>query len=179
SRVGIVDAARPELERLAAASGETAYLAIESGDSILYLDKVESTRPVAPTHNIGDTNSLYATALGKALLASRTDDEVRQKLDGVMEPITDNTIVSVDELIEDMAATRKRGYAIDDRESCDFMVCVAAPVLDASGSAIAAISVAMINYQKCDIEDIAFNVVKSARSISKKQGFFGDALYGA
>ena len=176
-RLNIVDSASPELKRLALLSNETAYLAIEIENGILYLNKAESKKPIAPTSDIGDRNSLYATALGKAILAAYSEEEVRMKAAKGQGFSAYGAIATIDEFIEELRLTRERGYAIDDHDSCEYMLCIAAPVLGSNGSVIAAISVAIINYNKCDIDFIAENVVKSALAISGKHGFEGARLY--
>lgn len=176
-RLNIADSASTELKKLSLLSNETAYLAIEIENGILYIDKAETKKPIAPTSNIGDRNSLYATALGKAILATYSDDEVRIKAAKGQGFSAGGAISTLDEFIEELGVTRGRGYAIDDHDSCEYMLCIAAPIMGSNGAAIAAISVAIINYHKCDIGFIAENVVKSALAISEKHGFEGARLY--
>jgi DNA-binding IclR family transcriptional regulator len=85
---------------------------------------------------------LQTTALGKTILANRPRSEVDAILDrhGLPE-MTESTITDRGQLYEHLAAVRERGYAYDDEERVEGMRCVAAPVVDSDGRAIAAVSV--------------------------------------
>ena len=77
--------ARPYLEQLVADVGETVHLVELQGDQVIFLDSVESPRILRISSRTGASLPAYATASGKALLASLDDvqlDEVipREKL---------------------------------------------------------------------------------------------------
>jgi IclR family acetate operon transcriptional repressor len=55
--------------------------------------------------------------------------------------VSPRTIVTLPHLFEELAAIRRRGYAIDDEEHAVGVRCVAAPVFAASGEVVAAIGV--------------------------------------
>ena len=83
-----------------------------------------------------------ATAVGKALICQLSREEVQEI--AALHPITPvsaRTIVTLPHLLEDLAAIRRRGYAIDDEEHAVGVRCVAAPVFAASGEVAAAIGV--------------------------------------
>jgi DNA-binding IclR family transcriptional regulator len=85
---------------------------------------------------------LQTTALGKTILANRPADEVDEIIERHGLPaVTERTITDRDELDECLATVRERGYAYDDEERIEGMRCVAAPVTDSTGRAVAAVSV--------------------------------------
>lgn len=70
--------ARPVLRRLAAASGETAFLSLYQNGHIVFVDKVESTASVRFSINIGDRAVLHAGSAGKAVMLLLPDDEIER-----------------------------------------------------------------------------------------------------
>lgn len=62
--------ARPHLEALVEATGETAYLAVRDGDEATYLTSVESTRAIRHVGWAGRSVPLDGTAVGAALTES-------------------------------------------------------------------------------------------------------------
>jgi DNA-binding IclR family transcriptional regulator len=85
---------------------------------------------------------LQTTAMGKSILAFRPREEVDEIVDRHGLPqITEKTISDRDELYEELDTIEERGFAYDDEERVKGMRCVAAPITDDEGRAIAAMSV--------------------------------------
>lgn len=118
----------PSLDRLAAATGETVQQARLDGDRIVYLAKRDTPHPVRIISSIGTRLPAHATALGKALLAARDDDEVRDLLRPPLSSLTASTLVDVDEVLADLARIRDRGWSHDDGEAADGLRCFAVVV---------------------------------------------------
>lgn len=104
--------ARPWLEKLRDQFGETINLGILDGDSVIYLDIVESARGVRLAARPGDRDPIYSTALGKAIAAHFPEERVRELLQHVdMSPRTANTITTVGDFLHELgqgAASRLR-----------------------------------------------------------------------
>jgi DNA-binding IclR family transcriptional regulator len=141
-RLDIRREALPVLRPLAAQAQETVHLGTLSGASVVYIEKVESPRAVRMFSRVGDTMPAYSTGIGKAILASLSDDELEQHLPERLERRTPNTIVDRDELREELARIRKRGYSTDNVENEEGIRCVGAPVFDHSGRVAGGISIA-------------------------------------
>lgn len=105
------------LDALTAATGETVHLGRMQAAEIVYMAKRESVHPLRMFSAVGRRLPAHATALGKALLAQRTDDEVRAILPAVLMPLTPHTICDAEELIDRLAQVRESGYAIDNEEA--------------------------------------------------------------
>ena len=168
------------IEQLSQKTGETTYLAVEKEGQVVYLDKVEADLPIRSSCAIGSTRHMHLTGLGKALLATHTDDEVRAIVgEGELLTYTPWSIATLDRLLEDMKDTRERGYAIDDREGMEYVRCVAAPIRDYGGKAVAAISVAMLDSRLPDerIPEVSEIVIEAALDVSRRLGFSGKKLY--
>jgi IclR family acetate operon transcriptional repressor len=131
---------RPDLERLRDRFGETVNLGVLDGARVLYVDIIESHQAMRLAAKRGDRDHLHCTALGKAILGSFTDAEVRRMLRMAGLPKrTSRTITRLDDLLGELAVTRERGYAVDDEENEEGARCVAVPLTGAR--AIAGISI--------------------------------------
>lgn len=118
----------PVLDRLAARTGETVQQARLDGDKVVYLAKRDSSHPVRLVSSIGSRLPAHATALGKALLASRDDQTVRELLTFPLQALTGRTITSWQSLTTELSDTRARGYAVDNGEVADGLRCFAVTV---------------------------------------------------
>lgn len=138
SQTDVVQIARPHLEQLAAATEDTVHLGRLDGDQALYLDKLPGRRRVDISSRIGDRHPLTSTGLGKALML----DEAEASWQRAFDAERDAGIHSADYSLwlgrmKDYAA---QGRTFDLEENEDQIRCVAAPVRDASGAIVAAIS---------------------------------------
>ncbi len=142
ARSALGRAAAPVLDRLAVRSRLTVNLAVLDEDEILYVAKRESPEPLRLTVEVGRRLPAHCTALGKAMLAFRPDAEVR-RLYGRKKKLrrfTPNTIVDPARLLGELARVRRTGAAEDREELVPGLRCLAAPVVDFTGYAVAAIS---------------------------------------
>jgi DNA-binding IclR family transcriptional regulator len=124
--------------------GETVQLARLEGTEIIYLAKKEAPTQVRLLSEPGMRIPAYAAAMGKILL-SYLDDEVVSRMfaDSTFKAYTPNTIQSIPELLEKLSRIRKDGYASDDEEVALGFSCIAAPVRNRDGNAVAAVSFTM------------------------------------
>lgn len=138
---GIVSVARPHLQQLNTTTGHTVHLAAFDGPDVAYIDKLESRHAVRMYSRVGLTASLHATAVAKVLLADLPRARRRQIAETLdYRRFTDRTVSSPEQLLSALDDVAARGWAMDDREHEEFVHCIAAPVRDASGCAVAAIS---------------------------------------
>jgi DNA-binding IclR family transcriptional regulator len=135
--------ARPHLEQISRATGETVNLTVLDGDRVVYVDQVEGTRRVRMFTVVGTAALAHTTGAGKAILAHRPPGTAAQLYAGrePLERLTPATLVTVGELEQDFARIRARGYALDAEEHEAGVGCVACAVLDGAGEPVAAISV--------------------------------------
>ncbi len=116
------------LDELAAEFGETVHLGRLDGPDVVYMAKRESIHPLRLFSAIGRRLPAHATALGKALLAEREDAELTRILPDPLPRLTPRTLVTLDQVHAELAATRERGYAVDREENTDGIVCFATAV---------------------------------------------------
>lgn len=138
SQADVVQIARPHLEALASLSEDTVHIGRLDGDQALYLDKIAGRRRVDISSRIGDRHPLTSTGLGKALILD--DPEVRwtRLLETEREKGTQRAETGA--WLERMREYVREGRSFDLEENEDQIRCVAAPVRDASGTIVAAIS---------------------------------------
>lgn len=109
--------AMPALRALGEASEETANMAVLDGDMATYVAQVPSVHQMRMFTEVGRRVHPHSTGVGKALLAQLSDDEVRAIVRRTGMPrYTPTTIVTEQELLDDLRAIRERGYAIDEGE---------------------------------------------------------------
>ena len=134
--------ARPHLDRLSAELGETLHLAQLDQGQVLYVDKRNAAQPVEMFSSAGKVGPAYCTGVGKAMLAflpeAELGDILRQQS---FHRFTPNTLTSAEALRAELAAIRARGHAFDAEEHEPGIICIAMPVLTASGHVLGALSV--------------------------------------
>jgi len=138
--VGIGDAAGRAVREMCEATGETVNLAVRDDRWAVVILKEAPQQVLRTELRIGRREPLHATALGKVLLSDLTDEDVCELLPDGLEAYTPNTITSADRLSEELAGVRESGYAFDDEEFSLGMRCIACPVRDHTGRAVAALS---------------------------------------
>lgn len=137
---GLRDAAAPFLADLLEATGETVHLAVPDGVEVVYVEKIDSRRAPAVPSRVGGRMPLYCTGVGKALLAFAPPGRLAEVVAAGLARRTPRTVVAPGHLVRDLAHIAERGIAEEHEESTVGIACVAAPVLDASGTAVAAVS---------------------------------------
>ena len=150
---------------------ETIYLAVRDGLNVVYIDKVESTKPIRSWNPIGGTAPLHCVGTGKAILAA--DYRVlRDQIIGSLERFTDRTITEMEELDKDVSETRLRGYAIDTGEFRQNILSFGAAIVLPNGETIGALGVSVpdVNLANGDMERIGAHVQHAARAVSESLG---------
>lgn len=167
------------LEEVAAETGESAHLAVMREYEVVYIDGVASDQLISTGSLIGRRLPVHSTAAGKILLGCAPDDQ-REEFDrtvvshaGLMVR-TPNTIADPHKLFEHVRSARVAGFALEVEECVTGLCCAAAPVYDAEGSAIAAISVAGPVFRIGENEllgRVAQAVVGAAERLSQDLGY--------
>jgi len=138
----LVDVGRRAMRALMAASNETVSMGIEIDGHVVFVAQMESHQAIRAFHRPGGRGPLHASSLGKAMLASLSDEEVAQRLHPAGLPrFTARTFTDPDALLAELAAVRRRGWAIDDEEHAEGLRCVGAAIHNEHGAVIGAISV--------------------------------------
>ncbi len=181
SNVELHQVAHPLLRELMVTLGQTVHLGTEDEEELVFLDSIEAEGSVVRSAaRLGRSQSpMYCSGLGKALLAAHPDEELVRRFRGArFEARTANTIEDINQLMDEMRATRRRGYAVDDGESSIDLFCVAAPLYDRSRAVVGAISCSTPAREKANEARFAEAVKQAAVEISERLGFLGSRFYG-
>jgi DNA-binding IclR family transcriptional regulator len=174
SKLDFPQAARRALEELAADCRETASLGVMSHGEVVYVAIERAQREIGIQSQIGTRHPTHCTALGKVMLADLPDAEVVALLRQTGMPgLTEHSYTSPETLLAELSAVRRRGYAIDNEERAYGVKCVAAPIRDAAGRAIAAISVSGPSFRVSaeTLPELIAAVVAAAAAVSRRLGF--------
>lgn len=134
--------AREKVVDLAAETEERAqFIAPEHGRGV-YVYRETGSRAVHTDSEIGKRIPIHATAAGKAILASFSDERVSEILDRRGLPaVTEHTITDESELWAELADIRDRGYSINREENTSGLHAIGVPVEDETGTPLGALSV--------------------------------------
>lgn len=139
--------AAPFLQDLFVATREAVYLAVRQGNSALYVDRL--TGRVAPKlfANVGSRLPLYATGVGKVLLAYAPDDVAIDVL-AHLRQYTPHTVVDQERLRRQLVVVRQRGFAHTSQELDLVTSSIAVPIVDSNGSVEAALGLVTSDLRK-------------------------------
>ncbi|MBN2242634.1 MAG: IclR family transcriptional regulator [Acidobacteria bacterium] len=170
ARIDLKDAARPVMEKLMRATGQSVFLGIRSGSHVSIVDIVESAQNLKITSPIGTRVPLLAGALGKAFLASMDDKRAMSLIRSIgLRGFTGNSVTDPDRYMEMVDEARASGWGLDDEEYIQG-VRAAAAVIRRSGQPTAAVwVVGFTPSMGADrMLDIARETRRAAEAIAKR-----------
>jgi len=181
SQIDLRKEAEPFLRELAERTQETIHMVILDRNEVVYIDKVEldhNPSGLRMASRIGLRNPAHSSAVGKVLLSHLSEEALNQffKGKGLMKR-TENTITDVAQLKEHLRMVRNQGFAMDDEENEKGVRCVAAPIYDEAGNAVAAISISGPAFRitkKVAQEILKKEVMETALKISQRLGYRGE-----
>jgi len=167
------EAAMAAMTDLRNRTGETVQLAVLDGREVVYVERLDSPNLLRLFRDLGRRNSAHSSASGKALLAFSPPEAVDRLLRSwKLRARTPHTITTVTALRAELSHVRERGYACNRNEYEIGVVSVAAPIHDASGTTVAAVSVAGPSSRLDPIElQVAQATMETAALISRRLGF--------
>jgi IclR family pca regulon transcriptional regulator len=140
--LGLWDIARPHMEALVAAIGESSSMAQLDGSDIVYIARVSVPKIIALRVDVGTRFPAAQTSQGKVLLAAlpsaELDDTLAQPSRSGLPAYIGRTPV---QLRDELTEVRARGWALADEELAPGVRSVAVPVRDATGAVRAAMNV--------------------------------------
>jgi DNA-binding IclR family transcriptional regulator len=161
--------AAPEMSFLSTETGEAIYLAVPENLSIVYIDKVESQKPIRSWSPIGGSAPMHCVGTGKAILAAnypKLRDHVKMQLTRH----TDKTMTTITDLDANIQTALKQGYALDEGEYRERIWSLGAAITLPSGEAIAALGISLPDISLPDggVERFGKLVASAAESVSAK-----------
>jgi DNA-binding IclR family transcriptional regulator len=183
NQIDLRDGARPFLIALAEEVQETVHLVVRDRDEALYIDKVAlhpKRSGLQMVSHIGSRTALHSSAVGKILLAALPEEDLADFLArrGLARQ-TDKTITDGVKLERHLDDVRRQGFAIDDEENEKGIRCIGAPIRDADGKVVAAVSVSgpTARVTKARVSQALHRqVCAAALNISRQLGFRGEPI---
>ena len=159
----------------------TAYLAVLDKADVVMLNHREGTLPIRFVWQVGDRLPLHTTAMGKAMLALMSSEEIDRHLGRgkTLRALTEKSIRSRSQLDADIAKTRERGWGLAREESHAGLTAVGSAIVDKTNRPIAAIAVSFLDYPPNPkrVNQLATVVTAVAEGVSNKIAEYGS--YGA
>jgi IclR family acetate operon transcriptional repressor len=168
--------AQPYMEAINAATGETVHLAALQGDRVVTLARREARHAVrVDSGRIGKVDSPHATSVGKAIMAWLPEVEIQRMVAHGMKRFTEKTITDYAALMLNLRHIRRDGYATDNEEFLDGVICVGAAIRDQVGTVIGAISVSTPTMRATEehIGLMRSQILVAARGLSAEFGATG------
>jgi len=172
----ISEASRPILTLLNDLTSESVNVSIPAKGNVVLIMKAESKHAFRVAQQVGSLYPAYASSMGMALLAELTDAEIDELYpQEKLEPLTERTLTSKTQLKQELQRVRETGVAFDIEGSYQGVVCVSSVIRDASGHAVAAMSISGPQVRmEPDLERRFAPLVKlGARAISYRLGYPG------
>lgn len=173
-QMGLLLQSRAILEDLSKTTQESTYVAVRKGSSIIPLDFVEPSRAVRVVSFLGTVLPSHCTAAGKVHLVFEAEGISAQNLPAALERYTDNTIVDVNMLREQMSKIGESGYAVECGEFMADVSAVAVPIRDYTRSLVGTLAVVGPGHRLTNgtiHNDIAPALLKAGSELSRRLGF--------
>ena len=137
SRSSLISIAKPHLDKLSERLHESVHLVVRDNTDILYVYKVtQIIGSIQMASRIGMRLPMYRTAVGKAILSTLSDSEIKEIFEeSEIIKVTDNTVTTIEALMAQIHKTRITGYAFDDEENEKGILCIGT-TLGRAGDAI-------------------------------------------
>jgi len=173
--------ARPVLESLAVASGETAVVAVLRGSKVIYMDSADTDKPVRAVSRVGAMYPAHCTAVGKAQLAVFPPAELeRLYTEQALTTLTDKSIKSRDALLAELKKIAEKGYAVENEEADVEVRGIAVAVRDFSKKVVAAIGIVAPVFRLTDDRLEKGGIIgilqESGKELSAKLGFMAPVV---
>jgi len=142
SSMPIWNVAEPVMEALVEQVKESCSAGVLEGTDIMYVLRVSTRKIMRNSLGVGSRLPAYCTSLGRMLLAGLPDAQVLEILRASpIEPRTRHTVTEVDALLAKVQQARKQGWCLVNQELEEGLVSMAAPIMDRSGTTIAALNI--------------------------------------
>lgn len=173
TRLDVAVEAKPFLNDLRASLGENARLGILNRRNVVFIHDFESNEAVRLRSITGQYRPAHCTAEGLCLLAGMRSSALESWASEPLQPRTDHSIKTSEDLLERIRRVRRIGYATEEEECEIGTRCIAAPIFQADGKVIASIGLAgpRLRLKKRDFPQLAEEVMAYAQKLSERLGY--------
>jgi IclR family transcriptional regulator, acetate operon repressor len=171
------------VDRLNEQTREAVQLAIMQDTSLVNVLRRDARHAVRVDAGLGGkSNAAHATAIGKAILAWLPPRELDRIIaDQGLTAFTPNTIVTMDQLKEELRLTRRNGFAVDREEFQPGVICLGAAIRDHAGAVVGSISVSSPVFRATPeyLDQIRVHLIAATDELSMELGAPGATLRGS
>jgi DNA-binding IclR family transcriptional regulator len=173
SRRGAIEAARPYLQSLSQATGETAFVTVRHAYSVVVAASCESEHLVRVSSQVGNYAPLYCSATGKAFLAFEPPTLLEMTIKRGLLPVSKGTITEPARLRAAIEETARRGWSEEREEFHEHICGVAAPIRGELGFVDACIAVRgpVMRLGSGSLDALAERTSEVAAAISRDLGY--------
>lgn len=174
SHFDLHEAALPVMASLRHSTLETVHVAVLDGLEVVFVERLESPHTIRIFSRVGTRLPAHCTSTGKVLLASLSEDVLRGRLaQWLPSRLTPHTITDPEQLISQLGRVAAQGWAENAQESELGLSSVGAPIRDADGGVIAALSIAWPISRRSggSLRRHTALVVDAAKVISRRLGY--------
>lgn len=178
SQVSLRRLAHPVLRDLSTRTGMASRVAVPEGGLAVVVDQVEIDHRVRLDLRMGERELPHCTGLGKALLSAMPEAEAAAVIERHGLPRrTGRTITDPDTFLAHLRDIARVGYALDDEEDAEGIICIGAPVRDDRGACAGAVSITglKLGLPAWRYQELGGEVRDAAHRISRELGWPGDA----
>ncbi len=178
--LNVMSVAKPFMAKLVEATGESAHLCMLSNDSAVVIEQAMTDSRLAVHAKIGNAEPVHCSSVGKCLLAFCEEDKresILSRLD--FKAFTKKTITDAAALRSELQEVASQGFAIDDGEVSEDIMCIAAPVFNNAGNVPYSVGISCPKSRvKGDVKvaSLVKEVAKTARKLSEQLGYFREQL---
>ena len=169
----LIDIAKPHMQQLSDATGETVHLGMLIDSEIICVHKVDSRHMLGMHSRVGRRAPLHCTAIGKVLLAWESEQRRAHVLAGMeFKRFRDKTITEPAAFIQELDRTREQGFGQDREEFDDHIRCVGVPIFDRFNQAVAGLSISFptFRYDEQREPEMVAMLRDASRAISEPLG---------
>lgn len=169
-------AAFPHMKKLNEEINELVHMVVLEGNEAVYVEKIDSTKPVRLVVEVGGRSPLYAGSAPKVLLAGMDDFQLDGYLSHLdLKKFTENTIDNIDDLKKEIEKIKTKGYAFSHSEHYKDTIGFSYPIYDYSGETVAAlgVSIPISDYANERKPVILQNLKQTAENIWHELGYKG------
>lgn len=173
-KINLVAVAHPYLKELMEKTGEVVHIAVREESELIYVDKLEPKKSIIMYTRIGMRKQMYCTSMGKAIMAELTEEEVQDIWNrSDIQRYTDNTIVSLSDLKNNLKEVKNKGYALDNQEVENGIICIGAILKDHKSKICGSISVSgtVMSITEDRFQEISRDILECTNKISKELGY--------
>lgn len=169
----LVEIAKPHMQQLSDATGETVHLGMLIDSEIIYVHKVDSRHMLGMYSQVGRRAPLHCTAIGKVLMAWENPARRANILKGCdFKRFREKTITTREDFNVELERTLAQGFGQDREEFDDHIRCAAIPLFDRLNQVVAGLSVSFptFRYDTAREPELVAMLREASRDISRQLG---------